>query len=180
MLFIGLCLLIYIVIVMHANRLDVGDGLYLAVTSVHSYDPPHYIRREGSGMYTSFRLRAGTCLGEMVGVVMAGELYQRRRLQGLGGYGIALSRGRVLCCRESFFEGRCLMSHLCHPAGGFVDRVDIATGVIVYIPARANCVYRVSGDRVSVYTTRDIRPLEEMLVSVGTGGLRYLGGPGPL
>ena len=67
MLFIGLCLLIYIVIVMHANRLDVGDGLYLAVTSVHSYDPPHYIRREGSGMYTSFRLRASTCLGEMVG-----------------------------------------------------------------------------------------------------------------
>jgi hypothetical protein len=112
--------------------------------------------------------------------VMAGELYQRRRLEGLGGYGIALSRGRVLCCRESFFDGRCLLSHLCHPAGGFVDRVDLATGVIVYVPARANCVYRVSGSRVSVYTTRDIRPLEEMLVSVGQGGLRYLSGPGPL
>ena len=72
------------------------------------------------------------------------------------------------------------MSHLCHPAGGFVDRVDISTGAMVYVPARANCVYRVCEDRVSVYTNRDIRPLEAMLVSVGSGGLRYLMGPGPL
>ena len=40
---------------MHATHLNVGDGLYLAVSSVHSYDPTHYIRREGSGMYTPFR-----------------------------------------------------------------------------------------------------------------------------
>ena len=75
---------------MQANRLDVGGGLYLAATSVHTYEPSHYVRRRGDGMYTSLRLHAGTCLGEMVGVVMAGELFQRRRLQGLGGYGIVL------------------------------------------------------------------------------------------
>ena len=162
------------------SRLDVGDGMYLSPTGVHSYVRPHFVRREGSGMYTTFRLFSGHCVGEMVGVVMAGELYERRRLQGLGGFVIALSRGRVLCCRESFLEGRCLMSHICHPAGGYVVRAGGERGSSGFVAARANCVYRVYGNRVSVYTSRVIRPSEELLVSVGPGGLRFLLGHGPL
>jgi hypothetical protein len=47
----------------------------------------------------------------------------------------------------------------------------------VYVLVYLSCL---SPFYFTVYTTRDIRPLEEMLFSVGSGGLRYLKDPGPL
>jgi hypothetical protein len=55
--------------------------------------------------------------------------------------------------------------------------VHVCVGVCIYVLVYLSCL---SPFYFSVYTTRDVRPLEEMLVSVGNGGLRYLGGPGPL
>ena len=55
--------------------------------------------------------------------------------------------------------------------------VCVCVGVCIYVLVYLSCL---SPFYFSVYITRDVRPLEEMLFSVGSGGLRYREGPGPL
>ena len=52
--------------------------------------------------------------------------------------------------------------------------------LVLWLPVLIVFIVCMHGNRVSVYTSRVIRPAEELLVSVGPGGLRFLLGHGPL
>jgi len=120
----------------------------------------------GHGLFAIKWISEGSIITMFIGEKIDMETWEKRRHEGLGGYGVQINSNEILDCRQSFGKGECVAS-AANSYKNICNKVTLKTG-------RCNAKLVIRNRIALLISTCDIMEETEILFDYGTAYRHFI------